>query len=79
MLPRSALEDRVRSIAVEIAANAPLTLRSVKAAIEEANKDESGRDMERLERLRMACIESRDFKEGREAFMEKRKPVFHGR
>jgi enoyl-CoA hydratase len=79
MLPRSALEDRVRSIAGEIAANAPLTLRSVKAAIEEVNKDESGRDMERLERLRMACIESRDFKEGREAFMEKRKPVFHGR
>jgi len=79
VLPRSELEERVRSVAGEIAANAPLTIHAVKAAIEESYKDESSRDMERLERLRIACIESPDFREGREAFMEKRKPVFRGR
>jgi enoyl-CoA hydratase/carnithine racemase len=66
-------------MAAQIAANAPLTIRAAKATIGEAYKDETKRDMGRIEALIKACFDSRDFKEGREAFMEKRKPVFEGR
>lgn len=79
VVPRSALEDTVRAMAAEIVANAPLTIKAAKATIGEVYKDESKRDLARIEMLNKACFDSRDFKEGREAFMEKRKPVFEGR
>jgi enoyl-CoA hydratase len=41
-------------------------------------KDESKRDLARCNDLVMKCFESRDYVEGRTAFMEKRKPVFTG-
>ena len=77
--PRAELEARVHAMARQIVANAPLTIKAAKATIGEAYKDESSRDMSRVEALIKACFDSRDFKEGREAFMEKRKPVFEGR
>jgi enoyl-CoA hydratase/carnithine racemase len=79
VLPRTELEASVRAMAAQIAANAPLTIKAAKATIGEVYKDESKRDMRRVEALIKACFDSRDFKEGREAFMEKRKPVFQGR
>lgn len=79
VLPRTELEASVRAMAAQIAANAPLTIRAAKATIGEVYKDETARDMRRVETLIKACFDSRDFKEGREAFMEKRKPVFEGR
>jgi enoyl-CoA hydratase/carnithine racemase len=79
VVPRSDLENRVLAMAAEIVANAPLTIKAAKATIGEIYKDESKRDLARLEVLNKACFDSRDFKEGREAFMEKRKPVFEGR
>ena len=41
-------------------------------------KDESKRDLERAQAAVDACFKSRDYEEGRKAFMEKRKPVFTG-
>jgi len=79
VVPQVELEDRVRAIAAEIVANAPLTIKAAKATIGEVYKDESQRNLDRIEALNKACFDSRDFKEGREAFMEKRKPVFEGR
>jgi enoyl-CoA hydratase len=79
IMPRDALEARVRAVATEIANNAPLTVRAAKATVNEVYKDETARDMKRIDGLIKACFDSRDFKEGREAFMEKRKPVFEGR
>jgi enoyl-CoA hydratase len=61
-----------------ICANAPLTIKAVKAAIGEALKDEDKRDVARVNEMVEACFASRDYTEGRTAFMEKRKPVFTG-
>jgi enoyl-CoA hydratase len=74
-----ALEETVRETAALIAGNAPLTIRSIKANVAEALKPEAERDIARCDALVDACMNSEDYKEGRIAFMEKRKPVFTGR
>ena len=73
------LEFYVKDYAATIAANAPLTVDSIKFIVGEACKDESKRDMQRCDDVVQACFRSEDYKEGRAAFMEKRKPVFKGR
>lgn len=73
------LEASVKSYTDLIGANAPLTLRAAKFAIGEVLKDESRRDLARVQELVQACFASRDYAEGRRAFMEKRKPRFEGR
>jgi enoyl-CoA hydratase/carnithine racemase len=61
-----------------ICANAPLTIKAVKFTVGEILKDESKRDLARSTELVEQCFASRDYTEGRTAFMEKRKPVFTG-
>jgi enoyl-CoA hydratase/carnithine racemase len=73
------LEAYVRDYAATIAANAPLTVDSIKFIVSEALKDESKRDLKRCDALVQQCFKSADYEEGRKAFMEKRKPVFKGR
>ena len=78
VLPASDLETYVRDYAGMIAANAPLTVKAAKYAINQAVKDESQRDLARCDELVRACFVSNDYVEGRRAFMEKRKPEFTG-
>jgi enoyl-CoA hydratase/carnithine racemase len=66
-------------IARTIADNAPLSVHAAKLTIAEVLKDESRRDMEAIRQAGVACMDSEDFREGRRAFMDKRKPVFKGR
>jgi enoyl-CoA hydratase/carnithine racemase len=73
------LEAVVSECCASIAGNAPLTVRAAKAAIREALKDESQRDLALCKRLVEECFASADYTEGRTAFMEKRRPVFYGR
>lgn len=73
------LEATVRSYAETIAENAPLSVRATKLTVAQVLSDESGRDMAMLARIGREATDSRDFKEGRTAFMEKRKPAFEGR
>jgi enoyl-CoA hydratase/carnithine racemase len=40
--------------------------------------DEDKRDLQRCAALVKRCFDSKDFIEGRRAFMEKRKPAFTG-
>jgi enoyl-CoA hydratase len=73
------LEAYVRDYAATIAANAPLTVASIKTLVAQALKDESQRDAALCQAVVDRCFESADYVEGRLAFMEKRKPKFEGR
>jgi enoyl-CoA hydratase/carnithine racemase len=78
VVPDGELESYVRNYAEIIAGNAPLTIKAVKAVVSEMMKDETKRDLQRAQDAVDACFRSRDYEEGRKAFMEKRKPVFTG-
>jgi enoyl-CoA hydratase/carnithine racemase len=78
VVPDDEIEAYVKSYAETIAANAPLTVNSIKFIVGEALKDESKRDLKRCSDLVAQCFASKDYIEGRQAFMEKRKPVFTG-
>lgn len=73
------LEATVRDYAKTIAENAPLSVRATKLTVRQVLADESARDMEQLAQIGREAMDSADFKEGRTAFMEKRKPVFRGK
>jgi enoyl-CoA hydratase len=72
------LEAYVKNYADTIAGNAPLTVNAVKFIANETVKDESKRDLKHCAELVKGCFESKDYIEGRRAFMEKRKPAFTG-
>ena len=78
VVPDGEIEEYVANYARTIVGNAPLTLAALKRVVDEAVKDESKRDEELCARMVKACFDSADYREGRRAFMEKRKPNFTG-
>jgi len=79
VVPEAELEAYVRGYAETISDNAPLTVDSVKFIVGQVLADETQRDLAACAALVDACFASRDYTEGRTAFMEKRKPRFTGR
>ena len=78
VVPDDQAAGYVADYARTISANAPLTVNSVKAIIGEVLKDPEARDLARCEELVRVCFASRDYVEGRQAFLEKRPPRFVG-
>jgi enoyl-CoA hydratase/carnithine racemase len=73
------LEQTTRTLAADIAANAPLTVRAAKRTIDELTRNPQTPDLAALDAAVAACFASDDYAEGRLAFKEKRKPRFQGR
>ena len=73
------LWDATMEIARTIAINAPLAIKAAKITIAQVLKDPGDRDMNAIKQIGTDCMDSEDFREGRRAFMEKRKPQFQGR
>jgi len=79
VLPDAELGPFVQEYAGTVADNAPLTIAAVKQSAIEALKPESQRDLKLVADLVARCFASQDYIEGRNAFMEKRKPRFTGK
>jgi enoyl-CoA hydratase/carnithine racemase len=79
VMPDAELWNATTEIARNISGNAPLAIKAAKITIAQALKDPDQRDMDAIKAIGTACMDSEDFREGRQAFMEKRKPKFRGR
>ena len=77
--PDAELWDATMEIARTISGNAPLAIKAAKITIAQVLKDPDKRDMNAIKQVGTDCMDSADFREGRQAFMEKRKPKFTGR
>jgi enoyl-CoA hydratase len=79
VVPDAELWSATLDIARTISGNAPLAVQAAKITIAHVLRDPDKRDMDAIKQIGTACMDSEDFREGRQAFMEKRKPHFKGR
>jgi enoyl-CoA hydratase len=79
VVPDADLWNATIEIARTISGNAPLAIEAAKITITQVLRDPGMRDMDAIQEIAAACMDSDDFREGRQAFMEKRRPNFTGR
>ena len=78
VVPADKVAETAEETARMIAANAPMTVNSVKFIVGQTLVPESERDLAACDARVRECFDSQDYIEGRRAFLEKRKPNFVG-
>jgi enoyl-CoA hydratase/carnithine racemase len=81
LVPKAELESFTYRLAEEIAGNAPLSLKGIKRMLNlvlHRDKMAAG-DRQEADEILAKTFKSYDLREGRAAFLEKRKPAFKGR
>ncbi|WP_029061658.1 enoyl-CoA hydratase [Labrenzia sp. DG1229] len=79
VLTPNALEARIEALCNAICANAPLSVRAAKQAVNNLSGNTAKTTLESDRLNARNCIDSTDYSEGCRAFLEKRLPVFSGR
>ena len=79
VVPAADLSAEVAKLTATLAVNAPLSLYANKRTVQAVLQDRADRDIAAINAAMAACFDSADYKEGRTAFMAKRKPQFNGR
>ena len=79
VLPDAELESFTQKLISDLSENAPLSIANTKTILEEYAKSVGAPDHARMQAAIERCAHSEDYKEGRRAFMEKRKPRFQGK
>ena len=77
-MPDAELGAYVDGVITTLLENAPLAIANSKTILEEYVKSSGAPDAEAMRAAMRRCAESEDYKEGRRAFMQKRKPTFKG-
>jgi enoyl-CoA hydratase len=75
---RDDFDKNVGQLVAGISANAPLTLRAAKTALVEIEKPEAERSLTKVADAVATCFNSWDYKEGQDAFRQRRAPQFRG-
>ena len=81
VVPKSELEEYAYGLAKQISENAPLAVKGTRHIVNQWIQavDLRPEVREEIANLRQQAYASEDIKEGRQAFAEKRKPVFTGK
>ena len=79
LIAKPDIDGYVNNYADTIANNAPLTVFASKTIVSQVLTDPAERDLNLCQKVADACNQSDDYREGRRAFMEKRRPVFTGK
>ncbi|MEJ8475532.1 enoyl-CoA hydratase [Roseibium algae] len=78
-VPADDLMDCITKHCLTLGSNAPLTLAAAKLAINAIASGANDDDMDRASQAATTCYDSADFVEGRNAFLDKRRPTFAGK
>jgi enoyl-CoA hydratase/carnithine racemase len=78
VVPRDELDAVATSMAAEVAANAPLAIRAAKRMMRHAMTEGLEDHVQRQYLALLPLFQSKDFREGLTAYLEKRAPDFHG-